>query len=162
MKLPPQQNLLCYFSPFEGELQELPENIEILIDRLEGLRARYTPMVGCPFTVDVVKDDGGLESEEYRARLSVGLGDGEWIVIYNPGLDKGLWLYSLGDETATGFAPFFFGQWSELSRKYLVPKETALEAVRIWYEDGRLTDAVAWTSKIHPAGEENCKDGPRR
>ena len=144
--------VLTYGFPGKGAADERPSTFRALVERLNELRDEFSPIAGCSFSVDLVKDNGSLcTAPEYAERLSVGLGNGEWMICYNPGLDQGSFLYSLGDEQLEGTVPFFFGQWSELSRKYLISKDDALEAVRVWYEEGVLTDAIRWTTNIYPA-----------
>jgi len=58
-------------------------------------------------------------------------------------------LNSLGDEDVEGTVLFYFGDRTELSKKYLVPEENALEVIRVWFEQGELSDAIKWTEKIY-------------
>jgi len=147
--------VLTYDFPGARSVDERPLTFSALVQRLNEIRDRYSPMAGCPFSVDLVKDNGSLSTApEYAERLSIGLGNGEWMIVYNPGLDQGPFLYSLGDEHLEGTVPFFYGQWSELSRKYLIPKDDALEAVRVWFEEGVLSDAIRWTTKIYSGSNQ--------
>ena len=82
--------VLEYYAPNEGEREERPDSFHELIRRLEELRVKDTPLVGCSFSVDIVEDNPGRCIEpEFAERLSVGIGNGEWMIFYNPGLDRG-------------------------------------------------------------------------
>ena len=92
-----------------------------------------------PYAVDLVREGEG--------RLSIGLGNNEWMLFYYSE-DGEVVLNSLGNEEAEGTVLFYFGDHTELSRKYLIPSSDALEVVRTWFEDGILSNAIKWTEEI--------------
>src|SRR5438034_1002750 len=80
-----------------------------LLARIEELRVEYSAYHGIPFSVDLAKDNGLLAQDPSTAeRLSVGLGNGQWIICYFPGEKGGANLYSLGDPEAKGSVIFYF------------------------------------------------------
>jgi hypothetical protein len=56
---------------------------------------------------------------------------------------------SLGDKDAEGMVVFYFGDHTELSRKYLIPAADALEVIKVWFEEGVLSDGIKWTAEIY-------------
>jgi hypothetical protein len=122
----------------EGAI-ERPDSFAELQSRLGRLSREYEDKLGMSFTVDLVREGGG--------RLSVGLGEHQWMLSYSPE-DDGPALNSLGDAGADGHVVFHFGQYTRLSRKYLVPRRSALEAVKAFWEHGALSQAIEWTEEI--------------
>jgi Immunity protein Imm1 len=128
---------------------ERPCDWPALLASMEDLRVRCTAYQGMPFSVDLAKDNGMLEDDPSIAdRLSVGMGNGEWMICYFPGQSGGSNLYSLGDPEAQGTVTFYFGDHSLVSRKHLIPKEVALKVARQWFERGTLSDEITWTDKM--------------
>ena len=66
----------------------------------------------------------------------------------DPARDDDESVTSLGDRDAQGTTAFWFGDYTETSRKFLILRETALQAVKEWVESGRLTDRVTWTNEL--------------
>jgi hypothetical protein len=121
-------------------IQEHPASFTELLGRLESIRSEYSALHGMPFGVDLVRELG---------RLVVGLGDGEWLLMYHPAdEDTEPTVYSLGNMQAEGTVPFYLGDASLMSRKYTVSRSDALRVLQTWFEDGILSDAVKWTDKI--------------
>jgi hypothetical protein len=140
--------VLSYYYRGCGDHYEKPSSYVTLVQRLDELIREYNPRVGIPFSVDLMKDNGYLAIDPSTAeRLSVGLGDGEWILLYFPGETGGKFQASLGDPDAEGKVAFFFGDWTELSRKHLVPRQQALEVVRVWFEEGVLSSVIEWSDE---------------
>lgn len=142
---------MWYSYPLDGEFEEVPATFLEVKHRMEELRDRYTARIGMPFSVDLIKDNGKLHEDPSTAeRMSVGIGNGQWILFYFPGeVGQRPQLISLGDKTANGTVEFFFGDATELSTKYLIPREKAWEVVRLWFEDGVLSDAIEWTEELY-------------
>jgi Immunity protein Imm1 len=132
--------LLRYGDVGRGEFEERPATFAELERRLEEIRNEYNRLLKMPYSVDLIRGGIGI--------LSVGLGDGYWILAYHPEAEEQS-LTSLGDESADGDVLFFFGDHTLLSRKYLVPRESALSAVRTWFEEGKIGQDVRWTSKLY-------------
>jgi len=143
--------VLFYGYPFEGKFQERPPSFEALLGRLDELREQYGPRLGIPYSVDLLRTEGAVPDDPTTVeRLSVGLGDDDgWMLFWFPAEDAQAPLSAVGDESAEGSVVFWFGDWSLLSRKYLVPRSAALEAIRAWFEEGVLSDVVAWTDQLY-------------
>ena len=83
---------------------------------------------------------------EGKGRLSVGLGDDEWMLFYTSE-DREV-LNSVGNRHADGSVVYFFGDHTLLSRKYFVPKDKALSVIETWFHTGELNRAVNWTTEL--------------
>jgi hypothetical protein len=130
---------LDYGDAGDGDHSELLTDFPSLLTRIQELGRKYSARLGASYAVDVIQPNGD--------RLHVGIGNGQWILSFTPGDDRCGCLTSLGDERATGTVVFWFGGWTEMSRKYLVPRDAALQAVREWVERGTLSNAINWTSR---------------
>ena len=132
--------LLVYGDIGEEEFTEIPTSFDDLKLRLENIRDKYNALLKMSYSVDLVREGVG--------HLSVGLGYEQWMLFYYSE-DGEMVLNSLGDEDVEGTVLFYFGDRTELSKKYLVPEENALEVIRVWFEQGELSDAIKWTEKIY-------------
>jgi hypothetical protein len=117
------------------ELTEEVTSADQLLRRLQELQEEYRPE----------KDEGVSVYLENSAGdvVQLGLGSNEWVVITHR--SGGECFVSLGDEEAEGYKPFLFPEWTELSRKHLIPSGIAREVVRRWFETGTFGDAIKWT-----------------
>lgn len=121
--------------------QEHLSSFSELLERLEGIRCEYGALHRMPFGVDLIRDGVG--------RLVVGMGDGEWLLMFHPAdEDTEPTVYSLGNMQAEGAVAFYLGDASLMSRKYLVARSDALRVLQTWFADGILGDAITWTDKI--------------
>ena len=57
--------------------------------------------------------------------------------------------YSLGDGQVEGNAEYIFEQWKCLPKRYLIPPETALDALQIWLETGTQSAAIRWEDNAY-------------
>ena len=92
----------------------------------------------CPFSADVVIADIG--------RISIGLA--EQTVLCYCSADFNKQLTAVGDMSAEGSVMFYFGDYSIMSAKYVVPYSLALEILEYWIMTGKLSDMVEWTGEI--------------
>lgn len=123
----------------QGNVEEHPATFDALISRLAELSRQYEAIVRMPYAVDLVREGVGV--------LSVGLGTDEWMLsIFDA--EGEMIKNSLGDRAAIGETSFYFGDHTLISRKYLVPKDAALEVVRLWWEKGEISSAIQWTDEI--------------
>ena len=90
------------------------------------------------FSVDVVIEDVG--------RISVGL-DQRCILSYTSE-DFEKTLTSLGDENAEGETEYYFGDYTLMSNKYIIPCEDAIKVLDIWINSGKVSDSIKWTDKL--------------
>jgi hypothetical protein len=130
--------ILRYGDVGQGLTEERFTSFETLMNRLEEIRVKYTSLLGMPYAVDLIREPTG--------RLSVGIGDHEWILCFFPA--EGSPLYSLGDESAEGRVLFYFGDHTRMSRRYLIPRSDAVDAIKEWFNSGLLSDAVNWTDEV--------------
>lgn len=110
-----------------------------LREQLQTITDETADIFTAPFAADVVIDEIG--------RMSVGL-DKDTILCYKSA-DLETQLTALGDLTAEGNAVFYFGDYSVMSRKYLIPYELALDVLEHWTETGELSGKVVWTDKLY-------------
>ncbi len=147
-----QAVVLTYGGTSKGDFEEPVESFEVLARRLDEIALEYRSLLGIPFSVDLIRDNGMLRKDPSQCeRLSVGLGNGLWVLFYLPvDEEKGSAKNSLGDPNAKGSVTFFFGDHTLISRKHLVPKQQAVEAIRQWLETGRIDGGMRWTSETFP------------
>ena len=55
---------------------------------------------------------------------------------------------SLGDETAQGETVYYFGDYTLMSNKYIIPYEQAMEAIKVSVDTGKLSKSIKWTDKL--------------
>lgn len=110
-----------------------------LREQLRTIKNETSDIFTAPFAVDVVIDEIG--------RMSIGL-DENTVLCYKSA-DIETQLTALGDLSAEGNVSFYFGDYSVMSRKYLIPYELALDVLEHWTETGKLSEKVIWTDKIY-------------
>jgi hypothetical protein len=120
-----------------GHRTEQPTSLVGLIQRLDELAAHYEPICGIAYAVDLTREGG---------RLAVGMSHEGWMLSFFPAND-GTPLNSVGDRAAAGSVSFFFGDHTPMSRKYLIPRSLAMQALADWWERGVPSPAVAWTEE---------------
>lgn len=130
--------ILIYGDTSKGTLIEKPNSFFELKQRLEQIKDEYNPLLGMPYSVDLVREGEG--------RMSVGLGEQEMMLFYTS--EDGEILNSVGDRDREGTICFYFGDQTELSTKYLIPINNALLAIDEWFEKGILSDIIKWTEEI--------------
>lgn len=110
-----------------------------LREQLQSIKNETADIFTAPFAVDVVINEIG--------RISIGL-DKNTVLCYKSA-DTEAQLTSLGDLNAEGNVSFYFGDYSVMSRKYLIPYELALDVLKYWTETGELSGKVIWTDKLY-------------
>lgn len=68
--------ILTYGDAGDGDHSETPSNFPTLMERMFTIGAHYRPQLGVPYPVDLVREGEG--------RLSVGIGDDQWMLFYHP------------------------------------------------------------------------------
>jgi hypothetical protein len=126
--------------------QEPCSDADYIISRIEQIAARQRELHGIPVAVELIRADAPIADLSSTESMSIGIGDGEWILFYYPG--DGSEHGSVGDDSAVGNTTFYFGDWTSLSRRYLVPKRAAIEAVRNWIETGEVGGSLRWTTEL--------------
>lgn len=110
-----------------------------LHEQLRAIKNETTDLFTAPFGVDVVIDETG--------RMSIGLDENTVLCYKSTNLETQL--TALGDLNAEGGAVFYFGDYSILSKKYLIPYRLALDVLEHWIETGELSGRVKWADKIY-------------
>lgn len=110
-----------------------------LQEQLKKIKEKTFDIFKAPFSVDIVINEIG--------RMSIGL-DEDTVLCYKSS-DLELQLTALGDLFAEGNATFYFGDYSLISKKYLIPYELALDILNYWINTGNLSDKVIWTDQIY-------------
>ena len=114
-----------------GSLSELLSTFQKIV--VEAL-----PVIKIIFAADVVVEGAG--------RISVGLNQ-KCILAYTSE-DFEETLTSLGDEDAKGNTWYYFGDYTLMSNKYIIPFDDAIKVLNIWIESGKLSDSIKWTEKL--------------
>lgn len=114
-----------------GSLSELLSTFQKIV--VEAL-----PVIKIIFSADVVVEGAG--------RISVGLNQ-KCILAYTSE-DFEETLTSLGDEDAKGNTWYYFGDYTLMSNKYIIPFDDAIKVLSIWIESGKLSDSIKWTEKL--------------
>lgn len=110
-----------------------------LHEQLQSIKGETAALFTAPFAVDAVINEIG--------RMSIGL-DENTVLCYKSA-DLETQLTSLGDPNAEGNVTFYFGDYSAMSKKYLIPYELALDVLEYWTETGELSGKVVWTNKLY-------------
>ena len=109
------------------------EELDAAIDRLARKHREH------PIIVDLMNAAGDC--------LSAGVGADHSVLTFTRA-GGGSTAVSLGDESANPEEHVVFlygGQWTGIRKKNLIPEPLAREAVRYWFREGEITDAVRWT-----------------
>ena len=113
--------------------------VGLLREQLQRIKEETSGIFGAPFSVDVVIEETGI--------MSIGLAE-ETVLCYKSA-DLETQLTSLGDPLSEGDTSFYFGDYSLISNKYLIPYETALEILEYWINTGKLSDKAVWTEELY-------------
>lgn len=114
------------------------ESFELLKAKLMQVKKEAIDAINCIFTADVVIVDVG--------RISIGLDDRSILTYTSADFEKNL--TSLGDKFAEGYTMYYFGDYSSISNKYVIPYEKALAVLKIWVETGEMDEMIEWTDDI--------------
>lgn len=109
-----------------------------LLSTFQKIVVEASPVIKIIFAADVVVEGAG--------RISVGLNQ-KCILAYTSE-DFEETLTSLGDEDAKGNTWYYFGDYTLMSNKYIIPFDDAIKVLSIWIESGKLSDSIKWTEKL--------------
>lgn len=108
------------------------EDLQRLISKIaDELSSKSDSPVG----LDLEREDGSM--------MSVAPGKSGWAIILTFGDEQRC---STGNKDADGVEAFYFDQWTEIPKSWLIPKEKALPAIEEWFEAGELSDRIEWSS----------------
>jgi hypothetical protein len=108
---------------------------EQALERLDELEERFWRGDHLCVSPRFQADDG--------KKLYVGLAGDHWLLMEVDADDCFSW--AIGDPAATGTLWVYFPVDTEVSRKRLVPRATARQAVREWLASRRLAGELTWT-----------------
>lgn len=117
---------------------DIKKEITDLEQQLNNIKEETKDIFTSPFGVDIVIDSIG--------RMSIGITK-KTIVCYKSD-DFEIQLTAIGDENSSGETLFYFGDYSLMSNKYLIPYEIGLKIIHNWIDTGQLLDEVKWTDEI--------------
>ena len=113
--------------------------VDSLQEQLQKINEETCDIFKSPFSVDVIIEEIG--------RISIGLAE-DTVLCYKSS-DLETQLTALGDLLAEGNVSFYFGDYSLISKKYLIPYELALDVLKYWISTGNLSDKVIWTDELY-------------
>jgi len=117
--------------------EEITSFIE-LKKQLETIREKSSNVYSSPVSADIVIEDVG--------RICIGLNDPSIITYVSADLERQM--SAVGDRSVAGEVTFYCGDYSLMSRKYLLPYALALDVVKYFLESGKLSGEVEWTYEI--------------
>ena len=91
------------------------------------------------FSADVVVEGSG--------RLSVGLNENCILTYTSEDFEETL--TSLGNEDAQGDTEYYFGDYTLMSNKYIIPFDDAVKVLEVWINSGKLSNSIKWTDKLY-------------
>jgi hypothetical protein len=106
--------------------------------KLQEIKFKASNIIKGIFSVDIVVEDIG--------RLSVGLDEKSILTYTSADFEESL--TSLGDEFEQGETMYYFGYYSLMSNKYIIPFEDALNALDDWIDRGILSKNIKWTDQL--------------
>ena len=118
---------------------EIPiHSTDELAARLQEIALEAIPVIDGIFSADVVVEGFG--------RVSVGLNQKCILTYTSEDFEKTL--TSFGDETRQGDTVYYFGDYTLMSNKYIIPYDCAIEALKFFITTGRLSENIRWTDKL--------------
>jgi hypothetical protein len=134
-----QRITITYEDPHGDEKEEVVDAFERLVERVRSITQANSTVVGMPFGLDLVAENG--------KRLSVAFGDDCAVVSHYDAQERNT-VTAVGSPTVAGSTAFYFGDHTLMPNKFQIPNETAWEVVKEWCEYGTLCSKVDWTSRI--------------
>ena len=107
--------------------------------RLQEVKNEAAAIINGIFTADIVVTGIG--------RISVAL-DEKCILTYTSDNLEDMQT-SLGDEFAQGEAVYYFGDYSNMSNKYVISYKEALAVLEEWVRLGTISNKIKWTKIIY-------------
>ena len=110
-----------------------------LNNQLNEIKQEVQNVFNAPFGVDIVAAGLGM--------ISIGLAE-QTILCYKSE-DFEDQLTAVGDINVQGETMFYFGDYSLMSNKYLIPFNLGVEIINEWIKSGKLPTIVEWTEEIY-------------
>ncbi|MCL2059328.1 MAG: hypothetical protein FWH01_09785 [Oscillospiraceae bacterium] len=130
-------NIVYSVDGYSDEKIEVGSFID-LKSQLLKIKEDTAEMFSAPFSVDVQVEAIGF--------MSIGLAD-DTILCYKS-WDLENQLTSVRDLSANGNISFYFGDYTLMSKKYLISYDLALDVLNDWILTGELNDKVLWTAQL--------------
>lgn len=105
---------------------------------LQKIKSDASTVIKGIFSADVVVEGAGT--------ISVGL-DQKCILTYTSE-DLAETFTSLGNEAAQGDTTYYFGDYTPMSNKYIIPFDEAVKVLENWIDNGTLSNNIHWTNKL--------------
>jgi hypothetical protein len=141
MKTPTPRCILEYFRlpNYWEEISEPIASANDALTRIQEIEHEFPSKEGEHVTVYIEDSEGD--------KLHVGLAGALWMITHIRRVSEHEleYQYALGDKKATGSVAFLFPEWTDVSRKRLIPRSKGEEAVRDWIDNGTLPRSIEWT-----------------
>ncbi|MDE7222338.1 MAG: hypothetical protein K2O34_00985 [Acetatifactor sp.] len=114
------------------------DSYEALTVQLEQIKAEAAGLFQAIFCVDLVIGNAG--------RMSIGLDDRSMLAYTSQDFEENR--TSLGDKFARGETIFFAGDYSLMSDKYIISYDKAMQVVKSWMDEGKISNIIEWTDEL--------------
>ena len=114
-------------------------SINELLSVLQKIKSEASTVMEIIFSADVVVVGSG--------RLSVGLNENCILTYTSEDFEETL--TSLGNEDAQGDTEYYFGDYTLMSNKYIIPFDDAVKVLEVWINSGKLSNSIKWTDKLY-------------
>ena len=116
----------------------IKKEIVDIINQLNEIKQETQGIFMAPFGIDIVAQGLG--------RMSVALSDQTVLCYKSDDLEHQL--TAIGNMEAHGETEFYFGDYSNMSDKYLISFDLAIAIIKEWLQCGMLPKTVNWTEEI--------------
>ena len=115
------------------------DSYSALTAKLDQIRIEAAELFPAVFCVDIVIKNTG--------RLAIGLDDKSMLMYTSEDFEESL--TSLGDRTAQGETMFYSGDYCLMSNKYIISYANAMEVVKTWFYERKISDIVEWADVLY-------------
>ena len=120
-------------------VEEKIDSCNLLGKRLQEIKNEAAAIIKGIFSVDIVVEGNG--------RISVALDDNCVLTYTSDDLEDVQ--TSLGDESAQGETLYYFGDYSNVSNKYIISYAKALNVLNQWVQYGTISNQISWTKNLY-------------
>ncbi len=120
-------------------IQMYIDSYSALTAKLDQIRIEAAELFSVVFCVDIVIKNTG--------RLAIGLDDKSMLMYTSEDFEESL--TSLGDRTAQGETMFYSGDYCLMSNKYIISYANAVEVVKTWFYERKISNIVEWTDALY-------------
>lgn len=130
---------VCFFYRHYAKLKIYENSNNELLSVLQKIKSEASTVMEIIFSADVVVEGSG--------RLSVGLNENCILTYTSEDFEETL--TSLGNEDAQGDTEYYFGDYTLMSNKYIIPFDDAVKVLEVWINSGKLSNSIKWTDKLY-------------